>query len=65
MDALIVLMFVIVLSIYRLRSSDNEAVENVGSSTGLPTEQPLEIGTNLMLNYESDAFELILKELFK
>lgn len=62
MDALILLVFVIVLSVHRLRVKDKGCKESVSTCNTGVTEPPLEIGTNLMLNYEADAFELILKE---
>lgn len=62
MDALILLVFVIVLSVRKLRMEDKGCKESVSTCDTGVAEPPLEIGTNLMLNYEADAFELILKE---
>lgn len=62
MDALILLVFVIVLSVHKLRVRNNGCKESVNTCNTSVVEPPLEIGTNLMLNYEADAFELILKE---
>ena len=62
MDALILLVFVIVLSVHKLRVNGRGCEESVSTCDTGVVEPPLEIGTNLMLNCEADAFELILKE---
>lgn len=63
MDALIVVIFAIVVSVIRMNKSPTaEKIVIEGQEVTPITDTTLEIGTNLNLRYEPDAFELILKE---
>lgn len=63
MDALIIILAVLVLSTVKVRK-EYEEPQSVSYSTesSVCTNTVLEIGTNLFLKHEPDAFEEILKE---